>query len=774
MGLFDRLLNKNQIPNYSFVRAVNNIDLKNKSNEKLRDMLGSSELKDELLFAIIKEVIFRLKGIVLFDTQIAAAYSMLNGKIIELLTGEGKTFAAVIAAICFCKRGKSVHILVFNDYLAKRDYTDNLPIFKFCGISLGCVEEISSKEDRKAAYQSEVVYASAKEAGFDYLRDFLRTDSDDLLFMDHDVAIVDEADSILIDEARVPLVLAGDLPMAKNEDVSISHAVSQLHEDEVSVQKADNKVWLTDRGISRLEGILDINNLYDGKNENTLSLVNDALKAHYLLRRDKEYIVKENNVLVVDEATGRVAVNRRFPDGLHNAVEIKEQIAVGSQTMIYNSITIQSFLKRYKTLCGMTGTVRTSQKEIFNMYELEVDVIPPHLPCIRVDHNDVVFNTNEEKERAVMQEILRAHEKCQPVLLGTASVEESELYSKLLTDKGIEHSVLNARNEEEEARIIAEAGQLSSVTVSTNMAGRGVDIKLGGVNEKDKELVMESGGLYVISTIINPSLRTDNQLRGRSGRRGDKGESKFFVSLEDPLVCAYFKENDIDDEQVQQVLKEDANKSVAELIRKVQRLEEGRNAESRYMLEKYSFILEEQRKIMSKYRTGILKKERRMYILQEKDSELYNKLLQEHSEEAIDKAQRQLALYFINLCWAQYLASMEDARNGIHLMVVGGKSPIFEYNRLAIEYFDEMMNDIDNSVLKYMKICKITEEGIDMKGEGLTGASTTWTYVLDDSTSQFSRIPHLIKTISKAVKGQASTIKGLLSKDNKNTDEQRQ
>ena len=284
------------------------------------------------------------------------------------------------------------------------------------------------------------------------------------------------------------------------------------------------------------------------------------------------------------------------------------------------------------------------------------------------------------------------------------------------------------------------------------MAGRGVDIKLGGVDEAQKDFVNSVGGLYVISTVVNPSLRIDNQLRGRSGRRGDKGASKFFISLEDPLVCAYFKENDIEDDEVEEVLSNDAKENVADLIRKAQLLEEGRNAESRYMLEKYSTILEEQRKVIEKYRTEILKGLKEVKSLQSIEPDTYIKMVEKYGEDIISKSQRQLALYFINLYWAQYLAGMEDVRNGIHLMVVGGKSPIFEYNKIAIESFDEMMSDIDDSIVDYMKRCTITKDGVDMEGEGLKGASTTWTYMIEDSTSQFSRIPHIIKSITKTVK----------------------
>lgn len=751
MGIFKKF-KKNVLPNGNFVKEVNKKDLSEKSDSELKSILLGNVSDEVLVFATIKEIIKRTKGITLFDTQISAAKSMTDGKIIELLTGEGKTFAAVVAAIYFFTQGKSTHILVFNDYLANRDYTDNLPIFEFCSISLGCISENSPIEDRKKAYNAQVLYISAKEAGFDYLRSFLVTDTSDIVYKQHDIAIVDEADSIMIDEARVPLVLAGELPMVKDRAVEVSHAVSLLNNNDISIKQAESKVWLKDSGISKIEETLGIDNLYGEANTETLALVSEALKAHYLLTKDKEYIIKDGEIFVIDESTGRIASNRRFPDALHNAVEIKEELVASAQTMIYNSITIQSFLLRYSVLCGMTGTIKTSSKEIFNMYDLEVDVIPPSSPLIRVDHSDVVFYTNEEKERAVIEEILNAHKKGQPVLLGTASVEESQIYSKSLTKNGIPHNVLNAKNDEKEALIIAKAGGLNEVTVSTNMAGRGVDIKLGGVDESQRDLVENAGGLYVISTVINPSIRIDNQLRGRSGRRGDKGETKFFISLEDPLVCTYFKENDIDDDEVDEIVSTGAKESVAELIRKAQLLEEGRGAESRYMLERYSAIIDEQREVIEKYRTSILNYEKEVDSLQRIAPDTYANMLKIHNKSVLATAQRQLSLYFINLYWAQYLASMEDIRNGIHLMVVGGKSPIFEYNKMAIQAFDEMMQDIDNSIVDYMKICKITDKGVDLEAEGLKGASTTWTYMIDDSTSQFSRIPHIIKSITKKVR----------------------
>ncbi len=747
--MFKKLFGKRgSIPHADFVKKVNAFALEETSMEELKARLSDLKIaKPEQCaepYAIIRELIRRHTGLTLFDTQLAAAYAMQLGHIAELPTGEGKTLSAVVAAVCYARMGNQVHILVFNDYLAKRDFSDNCAIFADCGVTSAYIGEHSTPEERKTAYACDVVYIAAKEAGFDFLRDFLCDSPDELVFPKQQVVIIDEADSILIDEARIPLVLAGEKPDAWDEVADIYEAAAALDKADVDLNRPDNQVWLTERGIASMEERLGIDNLYDAGHADVLAAVNAVIEARFLLERDKHYLVKGDEIQVIDESTGRVAVGRKFPDLLHHAVEIKEGVHPEQQAMIYNSTTIQAFVLQYETKCGMTGTAKSSANELFTMYGLDVDVVPPHVPCIRVDHTDAVFEEEEEKEHAILAEIRAAHAKGQPVLLGTQSVGESERYAAMLEKLQLPHVVLNARNDEEEAGIIARAGEPGRITVSTNMAGRGVDIKLGGPEEAQKAEVAAAGGLYVISTSLNRSIRTDNQLRGRAGRQGDPGESKFFFCLTDENLAGHFPSDS---------MARYDEKRLMDMVRRAQKAEEGKDAEARYMLERYGYIIEEQRRTVTAWRTGLLVGEKTPDILLKKDADLHQSLVEQVGEAGVARAEVQLTLHAINRRWASYLEAMENVRDGIHLMVVGGKSPLEEYQKIAVSAFDDMVADIESDVLSGMQKYEITEAGIDMEAAGLKGATTTWTYMIDDRSSQFSRIPHLIKTLSNAVTG---------------------
>ncbi len=752
---------------HDFINSVKNYDFGEHTDSELKSVLSAgSEAKEEPAlsknYAVIKEIIYRCTGLRLFDTQLAAAYSMQKGNIAELPTGEGKTLAAAVAAVCFVLQGQSVHILVFNDYLAKRDYHWNRSIYDFCGLSSGYIDQHTTPEKRKEVYSCDIVYVTVKEAGFDNLKDFLCEHVEDLLSPEYQTAIVDEADSIFIDEAKIPLVLAGNIPDDHKGPMGINNIVSSMTPEDVVVDSSQKQVYLSDKGISRMEETFSIENLYDEINAEILSLLNAALSARFLLARDKDYIIKDNTIQVVDELTGRVVLNRKFPELIHRAVEAKENIIENEPSTIFNATTIRSFLSNYKTLCGMTGTINTSKAEIWNLYGLDIDVIPPHTPCIRTDRDDLVFSHNEDRDTAVVNEIKAAYLKGQPVLLGTRSVEESEIFSARLSALEIPHSVLNARNDDMEAELIARAGEPFRVTVSTNMAGRGVDIKLGGVDEKEKPAVEAAGGLYVIGVGMNRSIRIDMQLRGRSGRQGDPGESRFFISLDDELLKPY------SDEKYGSALPEPGNpiteKGIEKWVRRIQKYSEGEDAEARYMLEKYSIISEQQRKVVSEIRIKLLDETERPHILQERDPDYYNELLGKCSEKGIDLAEKQLTLYFLNRHWADYLESMENVRSGIHLMIVGGKRPLDEYHRTSISAFDEMTEEINSDVTDSMKKYEITENGIDMKTAGLIGATSTRTYMIDESKSQFRKIPHLIKTMSNRINGPVFTFRGLIEK----------
>lgn len=719
--------------------------------ERLRTCAQSEEQTAEA-YSIVKEIIRRKTGLTLFDTQLMAAYSMQRGRIAELPTGEGKTLAAVVTASILALRGEPVHILAFNDYLACRDYADNLPVYTACGLTCGYIDESCDFEHRKAAYACDILYVSAKEAGFDYLRDFLCVDREKLLFPDFPAALVDEADSILIDEARIPLVLAGNADSRSSMAARVCRAVSELPAGSVAFSRAENQAWLTETGIYAMEAKMRAGNLYAPENADALALINAAIEARFLLTRDKDYIVRDGAILVVDESTGRIAQNRRFPDLLHQAVEMLELGEYDASSMIYNSMSIQAFLSLYKKLCGMTGTAASSASELWTMYDLEVDVIPPHTPCVRVDHPDEIFIEKNEQEDAILSCVQAAHDRGQPVLIGAQSVRESEHFSALLTMRNIDHCVLNAKNDAEEAEIIAEAGQPYRVTLSTNMAGRGVDIKLGGSDEKRADFVREAGGLLVVSTGINRSLRIDNQLRGRAGRQGDPGESRFFVCLKDLTMETFF---DIEYYKYTKYPK---------LLRNAQKIQEGRDAEARYMLERYAGILETQRIQVSDFRKKVLRDMKAPAFTKEAEPDFYRELVDRVGERGASIAELQLTLYFLNANWATYLAAMEDKRSGIHLMLIGAKDPLDEYRRFSVLAFEEMTADFKSDVVEYMMKSEITEDGIDMEKEGLSGATTTWTYMINESSAQFSMIPRIARSVSNQAKGAIISFQGIVEK----------
>ena len=705
-----------------FVAEVNQLDFSGFEKEELKAAISCFRKTDPYtlneqvkLFAILKEVIDRLTGLTLFDSQLASSASLLQGRIVELPTGEGKTLAAVIPAVAHALQGLSVHILTFNDYLAERDYDTTRSIYKFCGLSAGFVTQSMKKSERIRMYQRDIVYITAKEAGFDYLKNFLRTETDELIPIRFQFAIIDEADSIMIDEAKNPLVIACDYPRDFELINNISRIICGLKPYDVTVSKTENQAYLTEQGIKEIEASLAVENLYEERNVDILSMVNIALQAQYLLKQDVDYVITDRKVRIIDETTGRAAGNRKYPDLLHACVEAKEGLPLSRSSMIYNMMTIQNFLLQYKKLSGMTGTAVTSKNEFYQVYGLEVDVISPHIPSRRVDHEALLFPLKTEKYKAVINTVLTAYRKGQPVLIGTQSVEESELISGMLADYRIPHNILNAKNDKEEAALIAEAGKPYAVTVSTNMAGRGVDIKLGGADVSKKKEAQSAGGLLVIGIGLNRSIRIDHQLCGRAGRQGDPGESRFFVSAEDDL----FEGIDW------------APKTTGKQIRRIQQHIEGIDEESRMVLSKYAYILEQQRQIITDYRNPFLMT----------------------GEIGVQRAVKQLTLYYTSLRWAQYLEYMEYVRDGIHLTIIGGLNPIEEYHKFAIQAFVEIMEEIKTDVHHGMQTYEITENGIDMEAAGLGNATSTWTYLIDESSSQFSALPRLINGISNQMKG---------------------
>ncbi len=703
--------------------------------------------------ATVAEVIFRKKGLKLFSCQLETAFALFNGHIAELSTGEGKTLAGVVAAIMYVKSGRKAQVLVFNDYLAKRDATENKDIYEFCGVSVGYITETTPVTQRAEQYEKDVLYISAREAGYDCIRNFVAYNENELTGNIYDVAIVDEADSILIDEASIPLILAGKAEDTSANEIKVMEAVKKLTADDYEVDEKEGQIWLNDNGIEKIEAEFEIENLYDN-NSDILSDINTALQALHNLEKDKDYIVRDDEIAVVDEATGRIAVNRKFPNALHRFVELKEGIIHKVNTKIYCSMTIGAFMSQYKTLSGMTGTAATSASEFESTYSVRTVVIEPHTPCIRQDLEDEIFLTNHERDEALLEEIISANAKGQPILIGTSSVKDSEALSSKLEEKGIKHNVLNARNDEKEAAIIAEAGRPYAVTVSTNMAGRGVDIKLGGASEEDKEFVQSVGGLYVISATVNRSRRIDNQLKGRAGRQGDPGMSKFFISLEDENIAPFFEEGSNKGKPL-------SNKEKFSMVRTAQTTLEGNEAEARYTLKKYSYIIEHQRELMANYRLAVVKDEEIPNILKNEDIKAYDELLEQTSEEEINKAEKILTLYYINQHFSNYLEAMEDVKSGIHLNIVAGKNPFDEFNRSAIEFFEEMKQDLKNDLLLKMQEAEVVDGKIDISLFNIKPTTGTWTYMVDDSTGQFNHLPALMNMVSKKIKEKLSFVERL-------------
>ncbi|MBS1226380.1 MAG: secA 2, partial [Candidatus Aminicenantes bacterium] len=552
-------------------------------------------------YALALEAARRATGLAAHDVQIVAGLAMADGRIAELPTGEGKTLAAVFTAAFFALSGRPVHVLTFNDYLARRDAAWMGPAYRLLGLSVGTVQEGLDKPAKRAAYACDVVYATAKEAGFDYLRDRLAYEPGELVHRPFAAALVDEADSILIDEARIPLVISGAIGAGATDAPFLASIVQGLEpgrDFETDAERAN--VFPTDAGIRRIEALTGRGNLFAPENEALLGAVHCALHARALLERDVDYIVRAGRVEIVDEFTGRVMDKRHWPDGLQAAVEAKEGVRRGSEGAILGSITLQHFFRLYPTLCGMTATAAPSARELKEFYGLGVVVVPSHEPCVRADLPDVVFTHKASKLEALVHEIAGVHAAGRPVLVGTASVRESEELAGALDRAGVPCEVLNARNDELEASVIACAGAPGAVTISTNMAGRGTDIKLGGPNEEERERVAALGGLYVIGTNRHESRRIDDQLRGRSGRQGDPGSSQDDVferyGLGPRLFARYRLERRpeaVDD---------------AVLRREIlhgQRVIEGRNLDVRRALWNYTTLVDTQRRIVAGWRDAV-------------------------------------------------------------------------------------------------------------------------------------------------------------------------
>jgi preprotein translocase subunit SecA len=649
--------------------------------------LGDDELKAAAreasslpeVVAVTAAVAARVLGLHMFDVQLQGALALADGRIAEMQTGEGKTLAAVPAVIWYARSGEGVHVLTANDYLARRDAEWMRGIYAWFGLSVGVIQQGMAAHERQTAYRCDVTYATANEAGFDYLRDRIALSADEQVHRPFAAAVIDEADSILIDEARIPLVIAGGAGDASRPAIRADSVVrGLLHGIHFTVEGAGRNVSLTPAGVEQAERAMNRRNLFESANLALLTALQDGLHAHVLLQKDVDYVVQDGAVVSIDEFKGRGVPERRWPAGLQTAIEVKEGVAPKQQGRVLGSITIQNLIALYPAICGMTGTAATQADEFRDIYQLEVEVIPTNRPVARRDEPDAVFPTRVEKEAALLAEIARVHATGRPVLVGTASVEESERISRCLGD--VPRHVLNARNEEAEAAIIARAGMRDAVTISTNMAGRGVDIQLGPG-------VVALGGLHVIGTNRHESRRIDNQLRGRAGRQGDPGSSQFFVSYEDPLMVKYGANSAGDGRSVQ-------------TPDSVQRTAEGQNLDIRLFLRKYESALEGQRLALQ---------ERRQQVLTGTDSD----------------AERLVTLTTIDDLWSDYLAAVAELRAGTVWISLGGGNPMGDFLIKLHAMFEELQRTIDEEIAARLRAG-------DTASAAGTERGATWTYLTTD------------------------------------------
>lgn len=686
------------------------------SDAELKRVAGSIGAHPDLAetFALAAVIAERTVGLRMFDVQLLGAIGMAHGHIVEMQTGEGKTLAAVPAVVWLALQRRGVHVLTANDYLARRDAAWMAPVYEWFGLSAAHVSQTMAAPERRAAYNAAITYATANEVGFDYLRDGLARSADELVQRPFAFAVIDEADSILIDEARIPLVIAGGTPddpaLAQRANAIAVRLRRFVH---YSIDEFARNVQLTDSGISVVEHAFACGSLFDEPNLPILTAVQDALHAHALLKRDVDYVIKNGAVELVDEFKGRIAENRRWPAGLQSAIEAKEQVALKTQGRILGSITVQNLVGMYERVCGMTGTAATQADEFLKVYNLPVTVIPTNRPMIREDLPDILYADKHSRDRALVEEIRNMHQTGRPILVGTASVEDSESLSIRLHAAGIPHSVLNARNDEAEAAIIAQAGALGAVTISTNMAGRGTDILLGGNPPHDRDKVVELGGLYVIGTTRHEARRIDNQLRGRAGRQGDPGSSRFFISLEDEFLVRFGVAENPD-------------------IESVQRTAESQNLEIRQTLWKYESVIEHHRREVRALREQMLLSPD-WTIASLLSTEQYADLMQRAGSEAVEEAGRALALTLIDDLWSDYLANIAELRGGIHWVTWTGKDPLHTFLTGAAEIYADFEVRLREEIAEAFTNAEIEPDGkIQLPSQARFERGATWTYLTTD------------------------------------------
>ena len=791
------------------IKKLSDQQLKSKTAE-FKERLSRGETLDELLpeaFATVRETARRTLGERHFDVQLIGGVVLHEGKIAEMKTGEGKTLVATLPVYLNALEGHGVHVVTVNDYLARRDAEWMGVIYNFLGMEVGVIVSNMPDSERYKSYRCDITYGTNNEFGFDYLRDNMKFSADEFVQRELYYAIVDEVDSILIDEARTPLIISGPSEESTDKYYRINRVIPQLiKEKDYTVEEKSRTVALTEAGVAKVERILKIDNLYDPRNVELVHHVNQALKAHVLFKKDVEYVVKNGEVIIVDEFTGRLMPGRRYSEGLHQALEAKEHVKVERENQTLATITFQNYFRMYKKLAGMTGTADTEAVEFHKIYNLEVIVVPTNLPMIRKDYPDMIYKTEKEKFNAVIREIIDCHKRGQPVLVGTVSIEKSERLSKMLKKRGIPHQVLNAKHHEREAQIIAQAGRKGAVTISTNMAGRGTDILLGGnpkflaaqevspddpeekkkkayekalaITSKEKEEVIKAGGLHIIGTERHESRRIDNQLRGRSGRQGDPGSSRFYLSLEDDLLRIFGSERISsimdklgiqEDEPIQHNL-------ITKAIENAQRRVEAYNFEIRKHLLEYDDVMNKQREVIYKMRRDILTSDNikdqiieivediivdlvdfyledkkhpdlwnwedlekgiykqfgfRMNFTEEEKNSLtkddvikkitdrakwiYDKQEKDFGSEVFREIEKFMYLQSIDSLWKDHLLNIDHLKEGIGLRGYAQKDPLIEYKTESYQMFVDMVDRIKEETVEKLFTIRPVEEKEEIK-----------------------------------------------------------
>ena len=770
-GILKRFLGDNNDKEVKRLRAkvdeINGFEegLKNLSDsslarytEKFRDRLAEGETLDDILpeaFAVVREASRRILGMRHFDVQMMGGICLHEGKIAEMRTGEGKTLVATLPTYLNALTGKGVHIVTVNDYLAKRDSIEMGRLYNFLGLSVGLVRHDMDFPERKYAYSCDITFGTNNEFGFDYLRDNMVVDMKQMVQRELNYAIVDEVDSILVDEARTPLIISGPGTKPTETYVRMAKAVNVLQEGvDYTVDEKAKTVAPADTAIPKIEKALGIKNMYDPENMEMSHCFMAALRAKALMKRDRDYVVKDGEIIIVDEFTGRLMQGRRYSDGLHQAIEAKEGLEVQRESQTLASITFQNYFRMYNKLSGMTGTAKTEEDEFLKIYKLPVIVIPTNRPIARIDHPDVIYKTKRAKYKAVANDVEAIHKKGQPVLIGTTSITQSEELSRILSQRDIPHNVLNAKFHEQEAEIIADAGQKFAVTIATNMAGRGTDIKLG-------EGVPELGGLFIVGTERHESRRIDNQLRGRAGRQGDPGESRFYLSLEDDLLRLFGSDNIAhimdrlgmgEDDPIE-------HKLITRSIENAQKKVEGRNFDMRKHVLEYDDVMNQQREViygerrkvllgdnlrehilgmlggiieaqMNQYANeklypeewslenlitdaeGIYAPKGRMKLEELEDmsrdelqdflnqvaEESYTQREQLFGEDNMRELEKIIMLRVVDNRWMEHLDRMDMLREGIGLLAYGQRQPLVEYKIRGHEMFNQMIASIQNDI----------------------------------------------------------------------------